>query len=440
MPKQYVNLPSNPKKQHGKTLKLEARVTGLAVGKPATLVWKVEPVGTDNTDLKFLARKQRARLRKKETRRTGAKKGDTLFPNKLDLPHVGGDIHRVTCWRKDAPANILSTTDYETWRKIFYTVHYMNQQCLNTFQAVQARFEQAFAEGYIEIDERQRLQTLKDEPMTDAKNAALPHLYRRKPALADKPFHLRIVVVNDLYDKETADYEETGKTVSPVTIQTDQPLVSGKRWLLRARARIEGTPKKPWRNVKRWTTRTSDTDVEIDLTKRKEFVKALAAGKTIGVNLRVRERSHYLGHSIGNFCCVRINETGTPAQIEQIILQTFTHETGHGFQQAVRRERLHDAKGNRAKGAGAWEKNAHWHDDEYGGVGPHCSTNARLVPSLDTSSSQIYEHDSGTLCTMFYRGDTAVDVDGSFCSSCLPRLERVDLGAAQMLRQGWTRY
>jgi hypothetical protein len=133
---------------------------------------------------------------------------------------------------------------------------------------------------------------------------------------------------------------------------------------------------------------------------------------------------------------VRINETGTPAQIQTTILQTFTHEVGHGFQQAIRRERTYNAAGN----ADGWDNNATWHTDNFGGQGPHCSTNAVLGPDPDTTSGQSYRHGAGTLCTMFYRDDPAVDAAGKFCANCLPRLKRVKLGAAEMRRQGWDWY
>lgn len=152
--------------------------------------------------------------------------------------------------------------------------------------------------------------------------------------------------------------------------------------------------------------------------------------------MRTRERDHYLGHSIGNFCCVRINESGTSAEIERTILQTFTHEIGHGFQQVVRRERTYNARGS----ASGWENNPRWHDDSEGGQGPHCSTNAKKVASTDTTSGQIWEHDSGTLCTMFFRDDSHVDSDGKFCANCIPRLKRANMGGTQMGRQGWGRY
>ena len=128
-------------------------------------------------------------------------------------------------------------------------------------------------------------------------------------------------------------------------------------------------------------------------------------------------------------------------QSENEILQTFTHEIGHGLQQVVRRETTYSADGA-AQGS---EANPKWHYNEYGGQGPHCSTNAKLVadqsdPKDRTASGQIYVYDSGTLCTMFFSGDSHVDRDGKFCATCLPRLKRVKLSEAKMKAQGWDRY
>lgn len=126
------------------------------------------------------------------------------------------------------------------------------------------------------------------------------------------------------------------------------------------------------------------------------------------------------------------------------VLQTFTHEVGHGFQQVVRREKLY--KPNGARDGAKWDTNANWHTDDYGGQGPHCHYNAIAVAAVHpydrTSSGMTYDHDPtlSTLCTMFFRDDLAVDVDGKFCVSCQPRLTRVNLGQAMMKKQYWNDY
>ncbi len=84
-----------------------------------------------------------------------------------------------------------------------------------------------------------------------------------------------------------------------------------------------------------------------------------------------------------------------------------------------------------------------WHDDDYGGQGPHCHTNAQTTLDPDTTSGQTYEHDptKGKLCTMFFRDDSEVEPDGKFCATaCVPRLKRVNLDKTHMKAQGWGRF
>jgi hypothetical protein len=436
MIKQYVNLPNKAADHHGSRVTLEVAANNLGPTRVGVTEWWVEPApGATNTDPKYLSSTERARPRRLLARNRRSK-----FRNTVLLPHVGGDKYKVKCSKRGDRSSPVEVEEFETWRKIFYTVHYMNAQCQTTFDAVKGRFEGAYnPDGFIELEESARSQTLLDEPHTLAtNNPALTHLYRRRPPLANKPFHLRIVVLNDIYDLIDGEYDQRNVTAMVTTITTDNPLsdISATHWLRRARARVVGRRNR-WVSIRALTRKVSDTEIEVDVTGNRQLSAAVTAGQRIRIQVRTRERDHYLGHSLGNFCCVRINETGTPAAIQTTILQTFTHEVGHGFQQAVERERNYDAAGNFT----AWENNPNWHDDAQGGQGPHCHTNARLIASRRTTSGQIYTHDSGTLCTMFFRDDPAVDAAGKFCAShCYPRLKRVNLNARNMRAQGWGRF
>jgi hypothetical protein len=434
MVKQYVNLPTKSKDHHGSRVPLEVEASNLGAGKIGVSYWWVEDApGATNTDLKYLSSTERARPRRTRTRNKKKK-----FRNTALLPHAGGDKYKVKCSKNKDHSDPKDVEEFETWRKIFYTVHYMNAQCLATFNAVKGRFEAAYKDdAFIELEQSTIKKTLLDEPHTLATDPALGHLYKKNPPLKRKPFHLRIVVLNDIYDLINGRYTETGVSSKVTTITSDNPLsdISAKHFLRRARARVE--PSGTSYSIRKFVTKTGDDTIEVDLTKHKQLSKAIDKGKTIRIVVATRERDHYLGHSLGNFCCVRINETGTPAEIETTILQTFTHEVGHGFQQVVEREANYDGAGNFS----AWENNPMWHDDDYGGQGPHCHTNAKLDPDPDTASGQTYIHDSGTLCTMFFRDDDDVDVDGKFCAGhCIPRLKRVNLDKAHMKAQGWNRF
>jgi len=424
--KQYVNLRYDADENHGSRIRLEVEADQLGDEDVGRAEWWVEPVGGDNQDLKYLRRNARARMRHRNTRNRRDR-----FRNTVHLPHVGGDKYQVKCSKRGDRSDPVELEEIETWRKLYYTVHYMNDDCRNFFNALKDKFEDAFEVAFIELEQAETKQTKVDEPRTRSTNS-LRHLYDRRPPLADKPFHLRLVVLNDIYDVESNSYTEV--TSDRVFVFTSDDPLADSRPIRSVQARRVGT--RSWRSVTRHTTKTGDDELTIRLEDDARIARALDDGHDIQVRIRVRERDHYLGHSIGNFCCVRINESGTLAERRTTVLQTLTHEVGHGCQQAVRRERVYNDRG----GANGWENNPNWHTDNFGGQGPHCSTNAKLGPDSSTTSGQSYEHDSGTLCTMFYRDDSQVDSDGKFCASCEPRLMRADLGRRSMRRQGWGRY
>lgn len=424
--KQYVNLARDTAKHQGRSVPLSVPANNVGAS-IAQAEWWVEPVGGDNVDKKYLSAANRAVMKQSYTRN----KADT-FRNTVKLPHVGGDKYVVKCSKRGDRSSPVTLEEIQTWRKIFYTVHYMNDACRDMFTSLEADFKAAFEPGFIELERVGFDRTLADEVSTRASNS-LSHLYRRRPELSDKPWHLRIVVLNNIYDPSNAGYG--GPVAGKVeTITTDKELddQTATSWLRSARARTR--PRGSWKNIAANVSKTGARRVQVDLTGHAIFDAAITAGTTVQVEVQVREMSSYLGHSIGNFCCVRIRED--PARARTIILQTFTHEIGHGLQQVVFRSRTHDAAGKHI----SHDRNPNWYNDDYGGQGPHCHTNARLAPSADTPSGQMYEPSGGTLCTMFDRDDSNVDAQGRFCDVCKPLLRRVDLGRSKMRSQNWGSY
>lgn len=426
MIKQYVNLPVDQDENHGSRFNLEVDTGNLSNEDVARAEWWIEPVGNDNQDQKYLSRLGRARLRWPSTRNRNDK-----FRNILSLPHVGGDRYEVKCSKLGDRSNPVVLEEIQTWRKIFYTIHYMNNDCRDFFNDLKTRFEAAFEESFIELENADNIQTLVDEPHTRSTNS-LNHLYRRQPRLDNRPFHLRLVVLNNIYERENNQYVDT--TTDAVYVHVTDEGLDPIRPIRSVQAKR--SDRSSWISVTRNSTKTGDAEITVRLEDNRQIKKALDDGHDIDIRIRTCERDEYLGHSIGNFCCVRINESGTLAQRKTTVLQTLTHEVGHGFQQVVRRERTYDAPGN----ASGWENNPKWHTNNFGGQGPHCWTNAKIAVSTDTSSGQTYVWDSDTLCTMFFRDDRKVDADGKFCVECKPRLTRANLGARQMRRQGWGRY
>ncbi|MFH1143587.1 MAG: hypothetical protein V1774_03500 [Candidatus Eisenbacteria bacterium] len=428
MIKQYVNLPEDAAQHHGSSVSFEVPATDLAAPEEAVAhaEWWVEPVPNLNEDPRYLSAVSRAHMRREQTRNQ-----HDVFRNTLLLPPIGGDAYHVKCSKRGDRSNPVEHEEIETWRKLYYTVHHMNNDCRDFFNTLKDAFEYAFEEAFIELELVSMAATLVDEPRTRATNA-LTHLYATSPRLADRPFHLRLVVLNDIYATDAGRYDEVTSD-SIYIILTDRPLADDHP-IRSVRARVVG--QHTWRTMTSHTSVTGEDELTIRLEDHAQIAAGLDAGSDIQVQVSVTEREHYLGHSIGNFCCVRINEEGTLEDRQVVVLQTLTHEVGHGCQQVVERERIYDEDGASA----GWEINALWHDDAFGGTGTHCANNAMLAPSAETSSGQTYVHQAGILCTMFFRDDENVDNDGKFCNSCLERLTRVDLGATQMQQQGWNRY
>lgn len=186
-------------------------------------------------------------------------------------------------------------------------------------------------------------------------------------------------------------------------------------------------------------SKISDDELKIELHKDAKVNDAIDRGLKVKIQpkLAIME-SNCCGYSIGNFAVVRTNEN--PDRLESCILQTFTHEIGHGLQQAVKEFPLYKADGT---ATGTKEKNTLWHTDDKGGQGPHCWFNAKEIDSGGkTTSGKTFEWDStkGKMCTLFFRDDANVDEAGKFCSTCAEGLRKTNLSASAMNAKGWNRF
>lgn len=185
--------------------------------------------------------------------------------------------------------------------------------------------------------------------------------------------------------------------------------------------------------------KVSDTEVKLELHGDIKLNDAIDRGKKVKVQPKLGLMvDSCCGYSIGNFVVVRIAED--PNRLESCILQTFTHEIGHGLQQAAKRWKLYDGSGS---STGNVEKNAIWHTDDKGGQGPHCWHNAKEIDSNGkTTSGKTFEWDSakGKLCTLFFRDDKNVEAAGKFCPTCLENLRKTNLSEKAMRDKGWANY
>ncbi len=79
-------------------------------------------------------------------------------------------------------------------------------------------------DAFIELEQSTVKKTLLDEAHTLATDPALRHLYKTSPPLKKKPFHLRIVVLNDIYDLVNGSYTEAAVSALVTSVTSDNPL------------------------------------------------------------------------------------------------------------------------------------------------------------------------------------------------------------------------
>ena len=449
------------------------------------LVWVLES-DPGNTDLRYLPTAKRAKLKSDHS----TSDQQAWAHNTLTLPHVGGDKYKVKVYRAgDDPATARLVDDIVTWRKIYYTTHYVGDEMKRRFRAVKARMIAGFAPAFVKLEEVAVLAT--PEVTEDAVSTSndLKNLYQSHQ-LGYKPWHVRIVVARNLVDnvstKMDVDIQHDTNTAECVVsaihtgfravintqhdILGDDPISS-----LRAIPFGLGSDGN-WKSVgagidvKSKATKTGPRQVTVDLSSfgsrlnpalrrypdlvlmEDALTNTLTPQRryTDGAVMlyltynRAGQGGVYNGHSFGNFVCVRGHRpgAGTDAEIETMILGTFVHEIGHGLQQTVKEEQLYDGGGAKVVGVGALEKNyttsgtgvneGPWHTNDQGGQGPHCATNA----TLDGSNEWDYDPVKGQLCTMYFAGSVN-RTNGVFCANCLPRLKRADLSQLNMANKNW---
>jgi hypothetical protein len=507
--KQYVNLTAKEgEKDRGNKPTVEATPKSKKkfFSFKRKVQWEITPTGDANVDTKYLSKAERAQVDKEET-----KESDGKFTNEVLLPHVGKDKYKVTVKKKGDEANLLEI-EYETWRKIYYSVWLMNDKCKGIFANIKDKFHAAFEPAGIELELKGEFDCKADETSTimpaDADFYDLPSIYPDNTAdVEDMPFHLKIAFVNDLSELkdraldrrvEKTDTDNTKdrwvedldagsrpaskgeKTVSELNA-LESP-ASGDAYVLKDAGKLtKGNLKvksgqlvkwsgSAWElNVGRWVAhiklddplgaeesdwkkevkaepsggsaktlanealeKVAEKEVKVLLHKDAGLNAELDRGKrvTVSVTLGLVVAGGCCGYSIGNFVVCRSKDPETS------ILQTFTHEIGHGLQQVVKTVNKYKANGS----ADGTETNTLWHTDDYGGQGPHCQHNTEVADSTKTTSGKTYVHKAGKLCTMYYADHAEVDADGKFCPTCEGYLRRTNLSAKAMKKKGWLWY
>jgi hypothetical protein len=466
--KQYVNRPSGGgTNDQGEIRRFRINPNTVPnVGAGDRVEWWIE-ADAGNTPIEYIPPNRRARLQRSE----GPIQSGT-FRNRLSLPPVGGDKYTVNVSKKGDRGNAISTDTFVTWRKLFYTIFHVDAAPSGSslpkdvFKAVEADFKKVFADAFIELESVAEIPGITNMVRVDATTGSVlgrPNIEflsgsgprgiaNLRPAqgatgrLAHNPQHMAIVLVHELYSVEDHAYTEIYRVP---TVTTDlgyllyQPGGAGDNTYVR-RAHVRWTGR-PWQNVRARFNDVKSTSqhsqVSWDLSNVAGLTNWLAAApaNTITVRYNIIEEDENMGWAWCNLAVIRTKDP----QAE--VLQTLTHEVGHTLDMTVRGEPRWDASGT----AMAPDYNPSWHNDVFGGQGPHCTENAVLRPAGLTEGraqgltasggnphGQIYDNDGSgatNLCTMFWRGDGQVNLKGEFCATtCQPRIKRNTFDRSRM--------
>lgn len=160
-----------------------------------TVNWTLVDAGAHAGDVDYVAVGRRARLDYPQT----AEQANGEFHNTLRLPPLGGRTYTVTARKATGANNVAFDKQYESWRRIYYSVHAMTPQCRRLFESVEQQIKDVFAGVHIELKRRHMNACIVNEAVTVrlSHDPQLPHTYNG-PELDRGPHHLRAVLVRDL--------------------------------------------------------------------------------------------------------------------------------------------------------------------------------------------------------------------------------------------------
>jgi hypothetical protein len=126
------------------------------------------------------------------------------FTNQLAVPPTGGITYEVTAQKApgQGDASVVLKEQFEAWRIMYYKVEYMNPRCKALFESIEPDFKQAFADAFIELKEKGTRERCKgdDEPVT-VRSGDVTLTDKHAGSLERAPYHLRILLINDVAEK-----------------------------------------------------------------------------------------------------------------------------------------------------------------------------------------------------------------------------------------------
>lgn len=125
-----------------------------------------------------------------------------VFRNTLNITQIGGRTYTVTATKTGDANSVAFNQQYQSWRRIYYSVHHMNSACKALFESVEQQIKDIFAGVFIELKRRSIRSCIVNEAVTDAYGPGgltLTHTYgATSPRLDRAPHHLRVVIVRDV--------------------------------------------------------------------------------------------------------------------------------------------------------------------------------------------------------------------------------------------------
>lgn len=377
----------------------------------------------------------------------GTNDSETKAYYELMLPNVGGVDYTVKCRLGDGPEKTVAT--FQTWRRITLHVICPNDQCLAVFVSAFSRLQSALKPAFIEVirgdveiqgkanrgykarSDNQGCQMtitlvwprwesywLKVE-LSVTSAAVSGHEWWSKRgnllscALPNRELRPQVPRrgSNVKYIKVTCE----GKTLLELPRASDShPEHEVRMYLQLCKIRKNGVIVEDEKDVH------TATEIILDLgSKPLQATKAkLEAGKTVEISVELALEYWGLTGGLSVRDSRAISLTFYPKTTHRDLANVMAHELAHTMYLVKKQETRKD---------GVTVHNLNYHGNDYGGEGPHCSFNAKRVPTSSTTSGYIYEFDktAGPLCIMHFKTDPGVD--GRFCPICIAQLRRAKL-------------
>lgn len=398
-------------------------------GEGVKTAWELTP-DPGNLDAKYVDPSRRARIGAATA--TGTAEG---WANFVQLAPASGERYRLSARTVGGANEVVKDVTVVTRQTVPVTVYHVDQAALAAWDAAFPLVKATFDRGGITLDVKAKVKTDKGDrplykgedpagmdgqPNSDHFRAALGVFFEGGKLPPVKPAfgHLRVFALGKL--EQHFDLRIRGP-VEPHTVRTGDlvigalpPDVPGK---LAPQPVLEATLDfgvMSWGvvDVTSQARRLNDKDITIRLGRA--FVEKHFGGSarpTLDLRFEAAEAG-FLGWSDGkNLVAVATKKANGRALDAKTIARIVIHEVGHA---------LGLVRPGRAVHPGGAERNRRYYEG-MGGVGPHCSTNAKPA-----DGKMVFDRDR--LCVMYHAGGPDDRADAAFCPSCTIDLKLVDLG------------